>query len=46
MFIIGDVHGCVHTLDALIKKIPSHELLVFVGDLIDRGGQRVAKLLP
>jgi serine/threonine protein phosphatase 1 len=34
--IIGDVHGCRATLEALINKLP-HTDLVFAGDLIDRG---------
>ncbi|TNJ36688.1 metallophosphoesterase family protein [Prosthecochloris vibrioformis] len=36
---IGDIHGCPHTLDALLRKIsPQQEdLLVFLGDYIDRG---------
>src|SRR5262249_4734236 len=36
---IGDVHGCVHALDTLLKAIapePS-DTLVFLGDLIDQG---------
>lgn len=36
---IGDVHGCVHALDALIDAIapaPS-DRLIFLGDLIDQG---------
>lgn len=38
-FVIGDVHGCFETLKALIDRIkPSKEdLVVFTGDLIDRG---------
>lgn len=36
---IGDIHGCVATLDALIDRLaPSNDdHLVFVGDYIDRG---------
>lgn len=36
---IGDVHGCVHALDALLEVIkPSNaDRLVFLGDLIDQG---------
>ncbi len=36
---IGDVHGCVHALDALVEAIsPSRDdCLVFLGDLIDQG---------
>ncbi len=36
-WIIGDVHGCLKTLLALIAKLPKGAQIVFVGDLIDRG---------
>jgi len=36
---IGDVHGCVHALDALVDAIApvSDDRLVFLGDVIDQG---------
>lgn len=36
---IGDVHGCVHALDALLDAISptSDDQLIFLGDLIDQG---------
>lgn len=37
---IGDIHGCYHTLTALLKDIDyssANDTLVFVGDYIDRG---------
>ncbi|MGD9648341.1 MAG: metallophosphoesterase family protein [Pirellulales bacterium] len=36
---IGDVHGCIHALDALVDAIgpTAGDTLVFLGDLIDRG---------
>ena len=37
MYIIGDVHGCLKTLLALIKKLPTDEEIILTGDLIDRG---------
>lgn len=38
MIVVGDVHGMIRTLEALIKKFPDpNEPIVFVGDLIDRG---------
>lgn len=40
IFIIGDVHGCLDMLKALIKKIdwrPQRDRLIFLGDYIDRG---------
>ena len=43
---IGDVHGCVHALDALLKEIvpSSSDQLVFLGDLIDQGRDSAAVL--
>ncbi len=37
--VIGDVHGCLDELDALLRllSVTSGEHLVFVGDLLDRG---------
>lgn len=36
---IGDVHGCIHALDAVVDAIAptSADTLVFLGDLIDHG---------
>ena len=34
---IGDVHGHYKTMLALLKKIPEEYIIVFLGDLIDRG---------
>jgi serine/threonine protein phosphatase 1 len=36
---IGDVHGCVHALDALLEAISPDldDTLVFLGDVIDQG---------
>jgi serine/threonine protein phosphatase 1 len=36
---IGDIHGCVHALDALVDAIGpmASDTLVFLGDLIDQG---------
>ena len=36
---IGDVHGCVHALDAVLESIAptSDDRFVFLGDLIDQG---------
>lgn len=43
--IIGDIHGCIHTLEALMAKLgysedgshPEGRQLVSVGDIVDRG---------
>jgi serine/threonine protein phosphatase 1 len=36
---IGDVHGCLHALEALLESVApaSDDTLVFLGDLIDHG---------
>jgi len=36
-YIIGDVHGCIKTLKALINRLPKDAKITFVGDLVDRG---------
>jgi len=45
VYAIGDVHGCLNELKALIKKIDAHEKtapspshkIIFLGDYVDRG---------
>ncbi|MBE9537132.1 MAG: metallophosphoesterase [Proteobacteria bacterium] len=37
IFVIGDVHGCAHSLELLLEKIPSGSEVYTTGDLIDRG---------
>lgn len=37
IYVIGDVHGCYHTLIKLLDKIPKNSRIIFVGDLCDRG---------
>lgn len=36
-YVIGDVHGCFHTLQNLISRLPQDSELIFVGDLCDKG---------
>jgi len=36
LVIIGDTHGCIKTLKALVKKLP-HRDICLLGDLVDRG---------
>ena len=45
--LIGDVHGCAHSLESLLKKMGyqhrqgcyrhAHRKVIFVGDIVDRG---------
>lgn len=37
LYIIGDVHGCYRTLEALLNKMPTGCTPILVGDLVDRG---------
>jgi serine/threonine protein phosphatase 1 len=37
LLIIGDIHGCLETLKALLAKFPNEKEIYTVGDLIDRG---------
>lgn len=37
IYVVGDVHGCYYTLKKLLRKIPKHTLIIFVGDLCDKG---------
>ncbi|WP_035558630.1 metallophosphoesterase family protein [Hymenobacter sp. IS2118] len=38
LFIIGDIHGCVHTFGEVLEHWqPATERLIQVGDLVDRG---------
>lgn len=36
-YVIGDVHGCFHTLENLVARLPEDAELIFVGDLCDKG---------
>lgn len=36
-YLIGDIHGCIDELNALLKKLPRDARLIFLGDYIDRG---------
>lgn len=46
-YIVGDVHGCFRTLEALLHRIafePSTDRLVFVGDLVNKGPDSLSVL--
>lgn len=36
-WLIGDIHGCLNELNALLAKLPPDARLIFLGDYIDRG---------
>ncbi|HSR74357.1 MAG TPA: metallophosphoesterase [Sulfurovum sp.] len=37
IYVLGDVHGCFHTLQNLLARLPKEAELIFVGDLCDKG---------
>ena len=37
VFVIADTHGKKEMLERLLQKIPENSLVIFVGDMIDRG---------
>ena len=40
IFVVGDIHGCLEKLVTLMDKLPinyNQDLLIFIGDYIDRG---------
>lgn len=39
VYAIGDVHGCLKSLDALLETLPSKAKYLFIGDTINRGPQ-------
>lgn len=42
--IIGDIHGCVAELDALLARLDGERQVIFLGDLVDRGPDSPAVL--
>jgi bis(5'-nucleosyl)-tetraphosphatase (symmetrical) len=46
-YAVGDVQGCLNPLKALLSRVdfnPSTDLLISVGDLVNRGPQSLATL--
>ena len=38
-WVIGDIHGCAASLEALLDQLPAWDRLIFCGDVINRGPQ-------
>ena len=36
-WVIGDVHGCADSVEALLERLPASDRLIFCGDAINRG---------
>ncbi len=43
-FAVGDLQGCLASLEALLPMLPDAHRLIFVGDLVNRGPQSLATL--
>ncbi len=44
VFAIGDVQGCLSSLNTLVKKLPRGSKLIFLGDLVNRGPDSLGTL--
>lgn len=44
IYAIGDVHGCLVSLQDLLEQIPPEARLIFVGDIVNRGPKSLACL--
>jgi len=46
IYVVGDIHGCVHELEELLDRVALGEddLLLCVGDVVDKGPDSVAAL--
>ncbi len=43
-YVIGDLQGCLESLDQLLERLPTEGDLIFVGDLINRGPDSLGTL--
>lgn len=44
LYAVGDVQGCLESLEALLEQIPADAPLLFVGDLVNRGPESLETL--
>jgi bis(5'-nucleosyl)-tetraphosphatase (symmetrical) len=44
VFAIGDVQGCLSSLNSLVKELPRDSKLIFMGDLVNRGPDSLGTL--
>lgn len=44
LWVIGDVQGCLDSLQSLLRQLPPSSPLIFVGDLVNRGPESLASL--
>lgn len=44
IYAIGDIQGCLESLEGLLEQIPENARIIFVGDIINRGPQSLESL--
>lgn len=44
LYAIGDLQGCLESLEGLLEQLPENARIIFVGDLVNRGPQSLATL--
>jgi bis(5'-nucleosyl)-tetraphosphatase (symmetrical) len=44
IYAVGDIQGCAPSLKALVKKLPKHSKMIFLGDLVNRGPDSLGTL--
>lgn len=44
VYAIGDIQGCLESLEGLLEQLPADASLLFVGDLVNRGPESLATL--
>ncbi len=44
LYAIGDIQGCLESLQNLLEQLPQNARIVFTGDLVNRGPQSLATL--
>lgn len=44
LYAIGDLHGCLESLQQLLAQLPGRPQLIFLGDLVNRGPQSLETL--
>ena len=44
LYAVGDIQGCLESLEGLLEQIPAEARIIFVGDIVNRGPQSLQTL--
>ncbi len=44
LYAIGDIQGCLESLEGLLEQLPADARIIFAGDIVNRGPQSLATL--